>query len=269
MSSKYDKFISECWNDHDKKSEDVARRLGGNLRLLESPEQVAQYVSIVTHTFGGHLGQWQQGIELLRQIADKFDEKSVYRGLATLYYCADDQESFTKSLSSIDDADARLSVLSMASTELLASGDTGRALVAFENVLAEVSETTGKVAARTLAVSGNNMACELEEKTDRTEKETTLMLIAATTARKYWEIAGTWENVERAEYRLSQSMLAGGKLDQALIHANECKRICVENDAAPLEHFFAHEALTRIHRAKCVILREKVQPDDQQYCTLP
>lgn len=36
------------------------------------------------------------------------------------------------------------------------------------------------------------------------------MLLAAQTARKFWEQAGTWLQVEKAEYRLSMTYLQAG-----------------------------------------------------------
>jgi hypothetical protein len=42
------------------------------------------------------------------------------------------------------------------------------------------------------------------------------MIFAAKTTRKYWEIAGTWLEIERAEYRLAMTYLAAGDLNVAL-----------------------------------------------------
>lgn len=74
------------------------------------------------------------------------------------------------------------------------------------------------------------------------------MKSAARVARQYWEVAGTWIEVERAEYRLAMTMLAAGDPVAALEHAELCLKICTSNNAEPFEHFFAHEA-----RAKCFL----------------
>ena len=60
---------------------------------------------------------------------------------------------------------------------------------------------------RALAITGNGLACTLEEKPDRTADERALMILAAQTARHHWAIAGTWLETERAEYRLANTWL--------------------------------------------------------------
>ena len=75
--------------------------------------------------------------------------------------------------------------------------------------------------------------------------------------------------IERAEYRLSMSYLKAGDAEQALVHANECLRICTENGALPLDMFFAHEALVLVHRSLCVSCKDKVKPAFQDMCKIP
>ena len=42
----------------------------------------------------------------------------------------------------------------------------------------------------------------------------------ALAARRYWEIAGTWTNVERAEYRLAMTHVALGEIAEVTMEAN-------------------------------------------------
>jgi hypothetical protein len=102
---------------------------------------------------------------------------------------------------------------------------------------------------RALAVSGHNLAAALEEKAVLNDDEIKLMLMASKASRVHWERAGTWLQVERAEYQLATTFLKAGELVQAEFHARECGRIVVENDAPALERFFAFEALARVMRA--------------------
>ena len=74
------------------------------------------------------------------------------------------------------------------------------------------------------------------------------MLFAAKLARKYWELAATWLEVERAEYRLSQSHLSAGEIELAIQHAKLCLEICQNNSANPMELFFAYECFAKIYR---------------------
>ena len=102
---------------------------------------------------------------------------------------------------------------------------------------------------RTLAITSNNLACALEEKESLTAFENDLMIRAATAARKYWEIAGTWVEIQVAEYRLAKTYLKANKPTEALTHAHECDKICTANRAGDVDMFFAYEALARAYKA--------------------
>ena len=101
---------------------------------------------------------------------------------------------------------------------------------------------------RAMAVAGHNLAASLEEKSVLSADEIALMLMAAKASRTYWERAGTWLQVERAEYQLATTFLKSGDLVQAEFHARECGRVVTENNAPALEQFFAAEALARVMR---------------------
>ena len=105
-------------------------------------------------------------------------------------------------------------------------------------------------AVRALAVAGNNLAANLEEKAERSADERALMILAAQTGRRFWQRAGTWLETERAEYRLGMTWLAAGDAGQARQHALACLAIVdAQTDAAPLERFFGHDVLARAERA--------------------
>lgn len=274
MSDNYKNFINECWANHDKKSEEVAAQLSDNLALLDSTDKIPGYVTLVVHTLGGHLGKWEDAKGILTKITeiDSFqNNQAVYRGLATLNHCSQNEADFNK-YSELSTEEGSISrIYAVAASELLGQGLVERATKAFEMALSNASENMTKEnpAARALAISGNNLACELEEKSERSEEEVNLMLSAAQAARKYWEIAGGWMEVDRAEYRLAISNLKAGKLEDALKHARNCESICRENNADEFELFFAHEALTKVNRALCEELKLKVKSDWQSYCVIP
>ena len=93
-------------------------------------------------------------------------------------------------------------------------------------------------AARALAVTGNNLAMELEQRPDRDAAGTRLMKVAAATARKYWEHVGTWVNVNFAEVRLAHTHLAAAEADVALSHARAALALCDEQDASDAYRFY-------------------------------
>ncbi|MBK24143.1 MAG: hypothetical protein CME70_09100 [Halobacteriovorax sp.] len=274
MSNEFQEFINKCWSNHDSKSLEVAEDLEKNLHLIDTTDKIPGYVSIVVHTFGGHLGKWNEASSLLSKIEElpSFENnQAVYRGQASLAYCMDNKENFSKYSGLCTDEGSLVRIYAVAASELTGQGEIEKATLAFEKANSEAPDgiNSSNPAAKALAVSGNNLACELEEKESRNESEIALMLSAAKTARKYWEIAGTWVEVERAEYRLAISHLKAEKFNEALMHARICESICIENNADPFELFFAYEALTKVNRAICVDLKSKVKEEYQGYCQIP
>lgn len=274
MNEKLSNFINECWNNHAKESETVAENLKGQIDLIKEKNEISSYVAITNHTFGGHLGNFKGAIELLNQLKELpfFEqEQSVYRGLAAMHYCDGNKSEFTKYLNLANEAGSKVKIYASAATELVAQkrikDSTKAFFLAKENVPLDLPSQDP--IAKSMAIAGNNLACELEELESRTEEENELMLEAAKTARIYWEIGGNWINIERAEYRLAISHLKAGHFEDALRHANHCLNICIENNSDATELFFAHEALTRINRVICEDLFKKVPDGMKPYCKIP
>jgi tetratricopeptide (TPR) repeat protein len=274
MNEQFKKFIQECWSEHAKSAEKVGQKLQENTYLLKEKEQAPHYVALIVHVFGGHLSQWQAGFELLESIA-KLDDigqhQSITRGLAVLSYAQGDMDRYSNYLGKSTEPYSELLIHSSIASELTAAGEISSAAKSFKRALelAPDESSNAENIARTLAISGNNLACELETKEERNQEEKDLMLVAAKTARRYWEIAGTWVEVERAEYRLAMSCLKAGLFSQALEHARECQRICQENKADQFEMFFVHEALTVVNRAICQSIKENLSDDLKDYCQVP
>ncbi len=244
----FENFHKSAWQDHATQAEVVASRLAEGVKLIEKSEQVQQMSQLITHVLGEHLGQWKEGIALLRTLRPQDDEsaKAIARGQAALELASGNSKA-AENLSNSD----QIRALALAASALSERRDSHAAQVLFSKALQKAEhELDGKDPAnRALAVTGNNLACALEERPARTPDETTLMITAAQTARKYWEIAGTWTQVERAEYRLAMSYLKTQNPDQALNHARICIAVCRDNQAPALEFFFGYEALTLVQRA--------------------
>jgi Tfp pilus assembly protein PilF len=143
----------------------------------------------------------------------------------------------------------RIRITAMAAANL-AERDTARARALFGEALAAADGLDhADPAHRAMAVTANNLACTLEEKTARTPAERALMIVAAQTARRHWAIAGGWLETERAEYRLAMSWLQAGDPASALNHARQCLAIVEQHGGAALERFFAWEAIGQAARA--------------------
>ncbi|MES2582363.1 MAG: hypothetical protein V4627_06565 [Pseudomonadota bacterium] len=249
----FDAWLKTAWNDHGDAPQAVADRLVANFNRVETSGQVAPFVRLLVHVYGEHLGQWQQGVGLLaslrQQLAfvpDAAATEALQKAVATLRYASGDAtalEGLERPL--------RASALATAASTFAGRSEMARAIAAFTEALqiAEAGLPVGSPTVRDLAVTANNLAATWEEKTDRQPSETTAMLLAAHAALKYWKLAGTWLEEERAEYRLARSLLQAGQADAAVEPAQRCVDVCLRNGAPAFELFFGYAVLGIAQRA--------------------
>jgi hypothetical protein len=244
----FDDFVSQAWSDHADDSPAVATRLQGQaLALVTEPAQVPRLAHLAHHVFGEHLARWADGLSFLQQLAalpacsSQADvAQGVRRHVASLQLAAgqpDPRAGF--------DISERIRITALAAADL-ASHDAQRASAFLEEALAQSDQAVlpaTDLSHRVLAVTGNGIAGTLEEKPQRSELERRLMIRAAQVARRHWELAGTWLETERAEYRLARTWQQAGDLTQARQHAQNCLEIVQAHDNVPLEAFFGWEAL--------------------------
>jgi len=250
----FDSFLSQAWDEHAADAAGVAERLDTLVPGLVGEEaQLVPLAHLVHHVYGEHLGRWADGRALLQRLAahgvcsaEGAARAALRRFQASLALCegsADERPSMS--------ASDRIRVTALAAASL-AERDTARAAALFTEALA-AAEQAGLDAAdptnRALAVMGNNLASTLEEKPTRTPSERDLMIAAAQAGRRYWALAGTWLETERAEYRLAMTWLQAGDAAQARHHAQQCLAIVRDNAAPALERFFGFEALALAERA--------------------
>ncbi len=249
----FDSFANRAWSEHAERPAEVADELSGALALIAESAHIPRFAQLAAHVCGEHLGQWPRGIALIERLREHpcyapagEAEDSIVRTSTALRLAALDDPALISALT----ASERVRVLCLTSSALLGRGELARAATYFEQACALIDTLPPQdLAHRALAVTGNNMAAELEGKAERDAHETELMLTAARTARRHWELAGTWLNVERAEYRLAKSLLAAAVPDQALEHARACLDVCRANGAEPSELFWALECLALCQHA--------------------
>jgi hypothetical protein len=248
-----DAFLESAWSDHADQPQEVADRVATSLHVVEAPADFPPFVDLLVHVYGEHLGLWQRGVELLESLRrlPAFDGSavtagSIVRGVAVLRY-ASGAPAALGDLSAEDQVRA----LATASSALVGREENARAIVAFTEAVrsAAAGLPAGSPANRALAIGGNNLAGALEGKRDRVAAETEAMVAAAETGLKYWKLAGTWLEEERAEYRLTRSLLEAGEPLAAIESAKRCLAVCEKHDAPPFEQFFAHAAVALAHRA--------------------
>lgn len=246
-------LIDKAWQDHATETADVACRLDEAVALVVDETQLNQLMHLGQHVHGEHLGQWHEGVAFVERLAalpaflaEAASGQARTRSVASLRLAAG-ESAVLDGLSPSD----RIRVVAMAASSL-AERDTARAHTLLQQAL-ELAQRAGLPAAdpmnRALAVTGNNLACALEEKPGRSADERALMILAVQTARLHWALAGTWLETERAEYRLANTWLQAGDLARARENARACLEIVAANDGAALERLFGWEALGRVERA--------------------
>jgi len=247
-------FLQAAWRDHGDQPEAVACRLAEALPLVESPADFGPFVRLLTHVFGEHLGEWQRGLNLLGALTrvPAFDDSilargPVTRGTAMLRYAGGDHSA----LAGLSDEDATYALASAADA-LAARGQIALAIEALSKATARAPATltTEHPAVRALAVCGNNLSVALEKLPALGRVEGHAMIAAAETGLRYWKLAGTWLEEERAEYQLSRCQLRVGEIDAAMASIGRCIDVCVRNNAEPLELFFGYAVQAVLYRTK-------------------
>jgi hypothetical protein len=278
----FDAFLSTAWDEHGDRPQEVADRLASSLHVVTTAEHIPPFTRLLTHVYGEHLGQWDRGIALLESLRrmPAFDGSpaaagALDRSIATLRY-AGGETSVLATLS----AEEGISVLALAASAFSGRNEMKRAIAAYAEALARANAglPPQSPALRALAVGGNNLAAALEEKTDRDDAETEGMIVAANGGLTYWKRAGTWLEEERAEYRLTRSLLQAGRPRDAIASAQRCIDVCTRNDAPAIETFFGYVVLALAQRAdgdaeafaasrrQALALHEQVPAEEKRWC---
>lgn len=249
----FDSFMNQAWDEHGDQPDAVAARLAetGPALLCDEPGLIA-LSRLAHHLHGEHLGQWQHGTAFQHSLAAlplcaAEGAATVQRHVASLELAAGlaDRRSGMSASDSI-----RVGALAAAS---LVARDLPRASALLHEALAQAEAAALPAAdpcTRALAVTGNNLAIELEERPQRSADERTLMIVAAQAARRCWALAGGWRETARAEYRLTMTWLQAGDAELAGHHARLCLELARANDAPAFDLFLAWEALAHTARAQ-------------------
>jgi hypothetical protein len=244
----FDGWLEEAWSRHAADPAGVAARLAGEGAARAADDsQLLALVRLVHHVMGEHLRRWAEGRATVAALGAHAACGAGTRAQLPVF------DASLALAGGLEDLRATLGRSDRIRANALAAGslvghDAARAgeLLAEAMASAEAEPLDdADPACRALAVAGNNLACELEDKPGRSEAERTLMLLGARTARTWWARVGGWLEIERAEYRLSMSWLAAGDPSRALEHARACLAIVEQQGAPPLEAFFGWEAAGR------------------------
>jgi tetratricopeptide (TPR) repeat protein len=249
----FNTYLNQAWDDHANSASVVAENFSQGLSLSQNADHLAQLARLSTHVFGEHLGRWDDGLEFLNQIKKNphYLQESAAQQMKIYEYSLALSGQQGPDLSSLTPSEL-IRVLSLSASAISEQGQPAKAKEHFLHALevAQLGLDAKDPANRALAITGNNLSASLEKKEIRSPEETELMVLSAQIGLQFWAIAGTWKEIERAEYRLSQSYLQAGQFEKSLQHAKSCLEICEQNSAPPLEVFFGYEALALVEKAR-------------------
>ena len=253
MALAFDAFMQHAWADHAEQPAEVASRLRTQTPPPETPDHLSALVRLVVHLCGEHLGafddgRWRLGALAPHPLADAGVQSALRVGMASLTLAQTghaDRAGFTVEEQVRTEAAAAAICVGRQQTECAMS-----LLRAARDRLAALPNAPAAVH-RPLAVACNNMAWELHDRgSARSARDTAAMLDIAAASKFHWAQAGTWLEAKRADYALALCHLSAGLPETALPCAAQCLAACTQNDAPAYEHFFAHEALARVHGAR-------------------
>jgi hypothetical protein len=273
-------FLDEAHDLHARQPRAVADNLLARAATLPPDETGAEAVRLAEHVMLGHLAD----VDALRRFLQALETSQASRSSASSASSASSQApqtaqpwqssklprgpaadpAWSQSVVRAQWALATLAVESGAPTlpdaprwralqnVVLALAHRGRVADASARLTREAAAALSHVdaaARRAYAACTNNVALELREGPRGDTARDALMLEAAALARRAWTAAGTWLQVQRADYQLARCHAAVGHGAEALAFAQACLEACVANGAQADERFFAHEALWHAHRA--------------------
>ena len=100
---------------------------------------------------------------------------------------------------------------------------------------------------RKFAVDCFNGTWDLIEKQNRSSQDDARMIHMAHTSRFHWGEIGTPLNFARGDWQLSRVYAILGQGQNALIYAESCIQLCVENHIGDFDLAFAYESAARAH----------------------
>lgn len=250
----FNTYLNKAWNDHATDAKSVANTFHEGLKLVQTAGDLEQIGRLATHVYGEHLGKWNDGLSFINILSQhsQFSANSLVKKSFSIFkgsLSLSAQPSFDLKSYSVSD---QIRILAMSASSLSQQGQPDKAkdyfLKAFE--LGQSGISKEDPANRSLAITGNNLACSLEEKTSRNDKETDLMILAAQVARKFWEIAGGPSEISMAEYRLSQTYLQAEQIEKSFEHAQLCVELCENNKLSALDHFYGYEVIALAEKSR-------------------
>lgn len=265
-------WLDAAWDRHDREPGDVLSGLLQRAPALPDDDTGADALFLAQHVALGHLGDAAQLSALLPLLPPhpRFMPRieATRWALDAIAGRASQAAPLLVRCRGLDGA-----VMTLAHHHRV---DEARALMRAPE--AEVLASDDADVRRAFASAANNIAGGLRDLAREPARDA-LMLEAAALARRAWERAGNWMNVERADWQAAMCHVAVGDGAGALRHAQACLARCEAEAADAYERFFGHQALAEAHQAAGdgaamarhraqmqALLAEVSEPAQRAYC---
>lgn len=235
-------WLADAWKRHDTQSRPLADELLARVATLPDDADGAEAVRLARHVMLGHLGDTAALRHFLAALA----------GGSTLQPMRERAEWALGTLEGQPTPALPESVTwNLLADVALAEIVAGRLADARQRMLApEAAAAThpDEAARRAYAITTYNVTLALRTGPRSPERDA-LMLELAALERRAWSRAGTWLQVERADYHLALCHAVVGDGAAAQRHAAACRDACEAHGADAAERFFAHECSVHAARA--------------------
>jgi hypothetical protein len=249
----FDELIERGWERHADESLAVAALLEQHAGLAADAAQAAALLRLANHTLGEHLRDWPRACRLAAGVVSAVPDAGTaaapltslavarFMSGATLDALATQARLVALDAGNAASLIARITVEVGANSIAAGTLDGGRTL--YETALALARSHADAATVRAVAVTSNNLASDLLERTDRDDAGTRLMLDAAHASREFWMKCGTWVNEARADYLLALVYNAAGQPDTARGHGEHALALLEAHGDEKVDEAFTHLAL--------------------------
>jgi len=254
----FDELIERGWERHAEETAAVADLLEQHATLAADATQAAALLRLSNHTIGEHLREWPRAGKLAAAVVSAVpDAGAAVAPLTSLAIARFMSGAVLEALATqarivLLDAGSAASITARIAVEVgahsVAGGDLDRGRTSYESALELARAYADPATLRAVAVTSNNLASGLLERTHRTEAETRFMLDAAHAAREFWLRCGTWVNDARAGYLLALVYNAAGQPDTARSHGAHALALLEAHGDEKVDEAFTHLALANSAR---------------------